>query len=108
MRKLIPVVAGFMLAAVVGVAMYPRPREAGAQQGGHAGPDLVRYGDVIVDLNRVIAISHTKGDAIRFTLDAARPDGTAVEIILSKNMSEEPDYVEQNWLKLVKDLRVGH
>ena len=108
MRKLIPVVAGFVLAALAGLVLYPRPEDARAQQGGGGGPDLVRYGDVIVDLNRVIAISHTKGDAIQFTLDAARPDGTSVEILLSKNMSEEPDYVDQNWLKIVKDLRVGH
>lgn len=106
MRKLLPALAGLLLAALVGVALFPRPQTAQAQ--GAPGPELVRYGDVIIDLNRVIAVTHTKGVRVEFTLDAARPDGTAVVIVLDKEMSEQPEYVGQNWLKVVKDLRVGH
>jgi hypothetical protein len=31
-----------------------------------------------------------------------------VEVVLGKEMSPEADYIEQNWLKVVKDLRVGN
>ena len=106
MRNLLPALAGFLLAAVIGVALFPRPERAQAQ--GAPAPELVRYGDVIIDLNRVVAVTHTKDARINFTLDAARPDGTAVEILLDKEMSDQPGYVEQNWLKVVKDLRVGN
>lgn len=106
MRKLFPILAGAVLVAVIGVTLFPRPEKVEAQ--GAPGPELARYGDVIVDLNRVIAITHKKGEFVEFTLDAARPDGTAVIVVLSKDMSEEPDYIEQHWMRMVKDLRVGN
>jgi len=107
MRKLLPALAGFLLAACIGVALFPRPQDARAAQAGGRAP-LVRYGDVIIDMDRVIAVSHSKGELIEFTLDAARPDGTAVSIVLNKEMSMEPEYVEQIWSQIVKDLRVGN
>ncbi len=56
---------------------------------------------------RVVAVTHQKGEAVRFTLDLGRPDGQTVEIVLSKDMSPEKNYVDQNWEQIVKDLRVG-
>ncbi len=108
MRKLLPALAGFLLAVVIGVVMSHSPQNARAAQAGGGRPPLVRYGDVIIDMDRVIAVRHSKGELIEFTLDAGRPDGTAVSIFLDKGMSAEPDYVEQNWLQIVKDLRVGN
>ena len=110
MRKLLPIGLGSLLvlacAAAAAIAWFGRPDEARAQ--GAPQPDLVRYGDVIVDLSRVIAVTHQKDEVVRFTLDSERPDGAVMEIVLSKEMSSDPGYVEQNWLKVVKDLRVGN
>ena len=105
MRKMLPIGLGSLILAALAVAYLARPDDARAQAG---PPELVRYGDVIVDLSRVIAVTHQKDEFVRFTLDSERPDGAVMEITLSKEMSPEPGYVEQHWLKVVKDLRVGN
>ena len=107
MRKLLPVGLGSLLLACLAVAYFAPARDASAQQGVVA-PELVRYGDVIIDLSRVVAVTHQKDESVRFTLDSERPDGAVMEVVLSKEMSAEPGYVEQNWTKVVKDLRVGN
>jgi hypothetical protein len=105
MRKLLPIGFG-SLALAAGAWYVTRPDQAQAQRA--PAPELVRYGDVIVDLGRVIAVTHQRDEFVRFTLDSERPDGAVMEVVLSKEMSAEPGYVEQNWLKVVKDLRVGN
>lgn len=94
MRKLLPIGLGSLLLACAGVWYFAPAEDARAQQAGP--PELVRYGDVIVDLSRVIAVTHQKDETVRFTLDSERPDGAVMEIVLSKEMSPEPGYVEQN------------
>ena len=106
MRKQLPIVAVALLAVAAGAWHFTRPGEVRAQQAPQ-GPELVRYGDVIVDITRVVAVTHTPGEAISFTLDLGRPDGTTAEVVLSKNMSADEGYVEKEWAEVVKDLRVG-
>jgi hypothetical protein len=103
MRKLLPIGVSSLLLAGLAISYFARTEDAKAQPGPQ--PELVRYGDVIVDLSRVVAVTHKKDDFVTFTLDSERPDGAVMEVVLT---SQEPGVVEQNWLKIVKDLRVGN
>ena len=106
MRKLLPIGLGSLLLAGLAAWYFAPAEPARAQQ--PLQPELARYGDVIVDLSRVIAVTHQKDEFVRFTLDSERPDGAVMEVVLTKEMSAAPGYVDQNWLKVVKDLRVGN